>query len=184
PTTGDLAVSNYFSSKNWTGSVAIFAKGSGKPTYYNDPISRWFAFCAYDNRGNLFVSLSNYDKGVMELPKGSKSFKKIEVADGTVVRSLQWYGGKLVLSSYNKGIRSVKLDRVKIQNGVAQIVETTTLTAGRRMPTASQFWIDGAHVVGTGRGLKGLFMWNYPAGGAPSKTINDTAYWEGVTVSR
>lgn len=188
PETGDLAASNAYSSVPKHGSVAIFAKARGKPTYYINDESSSFTYCTYDDTSDLFVAQGNLN-GIAELPEGSTTFQEVQLSNEANVRSVQWNDGTLAVSSYVGDRKTPNyIYRVTVANGVAQVVGTTTLDGLFHRAPGGQFWIDGAHVTGIGhsaprgRPLR-LLMWRYPAGGNPTKTLNTPAYWAGVTVS-
>jgi hypothetical protein len=190
PTTGNLAVSNVFtqgSSRN-AGSVAIFANAQGQPTYYYGPQPSRFNYCTYDGAGNLFVS--GYSAGeLMEMPLGATSFQDIPLNNNAFVASLQWNGGKLALSSWPTHVHVKQPDyiyRARVANGKGTVVGTTTLSSLKHwtLPDFGQFWIDGSHIVGSGSNGRQLEMWSYPAGGNPTKILDQSSGWIGVTVSR
>src|SRR5271165_5176168 len=55
PTTGDLAVSAW----NWASGVSgvnVYRKAHGVPSYYEDSAIIDYAFCGYDDKGNLFIN--------------------------------------------------------------------------------------------------------------------------------
>jgi len=71
PTTGNLAITNFYSSSG-SGSVSIYAHASGEPTTYSDPSIANFRFCGYDDKGNLFADGANNSSefAFAELRKG------------------------------------------------------------------------------------------------------------------
>jgi hypothetical protein len=188
PETGDLAASNVRSSVSGHGSVAVFKKARGKPKYYVNAEATAFTFCTYDDTGDLLVAQGNL-KGIAELPDGATSFQEVPLSNEANVRSVQWNDGTLAVSSYSGKRKTPNyIYRVTIANGVAQIVGTTTVDGLFHRPTGGQFWIDGGHMVATGRSApRGsalrLLMWRYPAGKNPTKALNTPGGWAGVTVS-
>jgi hypothetical protein len=56
PTTGNLAVANLEGGSSKQGSIALYARASGKPTLYIDASIGSFAGCAYDDKGSLLTS--------------------------------------------------------------------------------------------------------------------------------
>jgi hypothetical protein len=188
PETGDLAVSNLYSSISGHGSVAVFEKATGKPKYYVNSEAAPFIFCTYDDSGDLFLAQGELN-GIAELPKGSTSFQEIQLSNHALVDSVQWNDGTLAVSSH-VGQRKTPnyIYRVEVANGVGQIVGTTTLDGLFHRPAVGQFWIDGAHLTEPGHSAprgrpERLLLWRYPAGGNPTKTVKTPAYWTGVTVS-
>lgn len=185
PTTGNLAVSNPFSDKTNYGSVAIYPDLSSTPIYYINSKPYSFGFCAYDGHGNLFIAPwgSAEYSGFAELPKGTTTFKQLALSNGASPHSLQWYNGELIVSQYPPKSGPVYIYRVKVSNGVATVVGTTTLDEPYGGGTRSQFWIGDRYIVGAGHSLKGLFMWHYPEGGNVAQTVTKDDYWNGLTIS-
>ena len=70
PVTHNLAVTNYGVKRSQTGSVSIYAKSKGTAKKHRDPAAIAYLFCAYDNKGNLFVTGLDYKYNLvfLELP--------------------------------------------------------------------------------------------------------------------
>jgi hypothetical protein len=183
PTTGSLAVSNIASYQNFSGSVAVFNQAKGQPAYYMSPKHRALAYCTYDGKGNLYVTED--DGALIEMPKGSTSFKPVNVSNGAFVRSLQWYAGRLILSGFvpHRQGTPVYLYRASVGNGIATVEQTTTLSNKGNFPSWEQFYVDGTHVVGSGHRGDKLLEWTYPAGGLPATVLSTTQYF-GVVISK
>jgi hypothetical protein len=180
PTTGNLAVTNLMTTGNGQGTVAIYKDAAGKPTaYYTDPVISRMAFCGYDKAGNLFVDglTSGNAFAFAELPKGSKSFRKItlnqhiETPDG-----MQWDGTHMAVEDGSVGV----IYRFAISGTKGTEVGTTPLVGSANV---LQFWIDGPKVVGANNSSGTVTFWNYPAGGSGTKTITGLVQPLGVTVS-
>ena len=183
PATGNLAISNLNSKGNvFRGSVAIFSKAQGNPTYYNAPAGKRFAFCTYDGAGNLYVTED--DGGLVRMAKGKTSFESIKVSNGAFVHSLQWYAGRLDLSGFvpHREGTPVYIYRAAVSGNTATVEATTTLTNKGDFPSFEQFWVDGGRVVGSGHDGKKLLEWNYPGGGLPTTVLSTDQYF-GVAVS-
>ena len=97
-TSGDLAVGIFFETSGG-GDVVIFKNASGSGTVYTTPLVAEY-FDGYDNQGNLFAdgfnSGSNF--GLVELPKGSSTFKTITTSNSVQFPgSVQWDGTYLTV---------------------------------------------------------------------------------------
>ncbi len=166
PTTGDLAVTNFYSASG-SGSVSIYAHASGEPTTYSDPSITNFRFCGYDDKGNLFADGANNSSqfAFAELRKGSSGLtnitlqQKIEWPGG-----VQWDGKYVAVGDTDAGI----IYRIKV---AGDKVKGSTSLAGSDY--VNQFWIAGKVVVAPSQdGNAGVGFYAYPAGGSPTKTIS------------
>jgi DNA-binding beta-propeller fold protein YncE len=134
PTTGNLAVTNFFSSSGG-GSVAVYAKAAGTPTLYTDPDIAEFRFCGYDDKGNLFAdgatSASVFE--FAELPIGKKALKTIPVQETVEWPGAVQYDGKYVaVGDTDTG----KVYRIEGKSG--KVMQTVTLGDATEL---NQFWI-------------------------------------------
>jgi hypothetical protein len=178
PTTGDLAVSAW----NWASGVSgvnVYRKARGVPSYYEDEEIIDYAFCGYDDKGNLFINGqgSGYGMYFAELPKGSGGFtnlrfsKYIKFFD---MGQIQWDGRYITVEDFS----SLAIYRAKISGSNAKVVGVTHL----RKWDASQLalsWIAGGAVLApsvlapTGAQDSEIGFWKYPLGRAePAKTIS------------
>ncbi|MFY9720567.1 MAG: hypothetical protein WAK16_13090, partial [Candidatus Cybelea sp.] len=87
-TSGDLAVGNLEG-----GQVIIFKNATGSGTVYNTPLEAEY-FDGYDNNGNLFADgFNGTGFALVELPKGSSTFKTITTPNSVnFPGSVQWDG--------------------------------------------------------------------------------------------
>ena len=180
PTTGNLAVTNYMSTGDTLGTVAIYKGAKGKPkAYYTDPVIVQMAFCGYDKAGNLFVdgSTSGGAFAFAELPKGSASFRKISLnqhiqyPDG-----VQWDGTHIAVEDGSVGV----IYRFAISGMKGTEVGSTPLVGSSDV---IDFWIDGSKVIGPNNEGGSVTFWSYPAGGLGTKTIGGLVEPAGATVS-
>ena len=165
PTTGNLAVTNFYSTSG-NGSVSIYAHASGEPTTYSDPSIANFRFCGYDDKGNLFAdgATTSSEFAFAELRKGGSTLtnialqQKVEWPGG-----VQWDGKYVAVGDTDAGI----LYRT---NGAGGKVKGSTTLADSNY--VNQFWIAGKSVVAPSQDGGDVGLYTYPAGGAPSKTIS------------
>jgi hypothetical protein len=171
PVNGDLAVANTGDNTSSYAVVAIYKHAKGSPAYYTDGNLMAFAYCAYDNEGNLFLDGTNdyfmgYVSFVAELPKGSTSFTNAAVSRWLAswdLGGVQWDGQHLAVGDKEKTIY-----RFSVKDGQATEVGATKLGHADRV---EQFWIDGSDVIGGNTKAGTVDVWKYPAGGPPIKTI-------------
>jgi len=185
PTTGNLAVAEYYSTAFGHGDVAIFPNAQGSPTYYTDPNSQRFDDCAYDSSGNLFIALFRAGE-LLEMATGSQSFQAIALnVKPTFSGSLQWYKNELIVASWTTENSPESIQRVKIANGIATIVGTTVLANEHDKRSVGEYVVDGASIVGPDENDKYLEMWKYPAGGNPTKSLGrGNGHWNGTVIVR
>jgi hypothetical protein len=190
PTTGNLAAAfDCFGSTSQCVSsdeIAVFKNASGTPTEYGGPNLPQFLYCGYDNAGNLFADGLPVDgSGIFaELPKGSKKLTDISLDESIKkVGQVQWDGTHMTIQDRARA----SLYRLRISGSAATVVGTTKFSS---IGPAQQSWIQGSGIVMPWRhSLKDnsiLGFWKYPAGGAPTKTINNKDFefaFTGTTIS-
>jgi len=188
PKTGALAV---VAGPNHEGAaVAVYRhskRGWGFASGYSIPSMASSDFCGYDDKGNLFVDgeTNSGAFALAELPKGGKAFITISVTQSpNAPGQVQWDGKHLAVG--DTGVSPSIVYQFDISGSGANKVGTTTLKNSTKV---EQFWIQGGRVVAPdvnascGQSEQGcIFVYNYPAGGAPTKTIELTAAF-GSTVS-
>ena len=187
PTTGNLAAANGSSSRSSNGNtIAIYQDAKGKAKIYKDPYLVFVGFCGYDQSGNLFIDGQPSSSGgfaLTELPSGSHTFKRITL-NQTIgfPGDVHWTNGNLAVGDQEAYANVIYEFSISGKNG--KLIGSTLL----RGPYDVQwFWIQDSSVIATGDTKTKtdlLKIWNYPAGGAASKTITDgITYPAGVTVS-
>jgi hypothetical protein len=179
PVTGNLAVS-----EGGSETLAIYAKATGKPKHYKSPDITQFAFCGYDDLGDLFIDGSNYyyyDFELDELSAGGKALKNVALAQ-TIEQAggVQWDGKYLAVG--DAGANAIYQFTVKGHEGTLE--GTTTLTGATMV---DQFWIAGSRVVAANVGGPNVMVWSYPGGGSPIEVVSNPGVQPhkpfGVTVS-
>jgi hypothetical protein len=172
PTTGNLAVTGFVS-----GYIAIYPEAQDNPTYVDD-YTIVPAWCAYDNRGDLFVDgqtgdSNNAPYALTELPPGGTSFKTIQLNESIGMLALQWNNAHLV-ASFRKSIYDTTLNmyRIKISGTSGEVAGTTVLNVQKKPDYRGQFLILGNSVLAADDSPHpSLQLWHYPAGGDAVKTL-------------
>lgn len=185
PTTGNLAVAEIKNKPGDNrGAIAVFAGAQGDPTYYIDPQSSNFRDCAFDSAGNLYVSQDSRGD-LIELAQGSQTFETIALNAGAISGSLQWYDGDLLVSSWTVKKSKDTIEQVQVNGSTATIVGISVLDAKKRTRSVDQYVVDGDVIVGPGDNDKYLEMWNYPAGGKPTKNLGrgNPGTWQSVAIT-
>jgi hypothetical protein len=166
PTTGNLAVTND------GGPLAIYTGAKGDPAYYTDSKAYPNGFCTYDDKGNLFVDgehVGNGDYALLEMPKGSYTFKNIKLdSPPSFWYDIQWAGKYLALANSTTVIYHVAI------SGTKGTVIGSTVLNGPVSGIEVQFWIQGGTIIepyGTGDLPDELGFWRYPIGGKLRKHI-------------
>jgi hypothetical protein len=184
PTTGNLAVANDMANGGGYGNIVIYKNATGTGQVLTDYPTLGFAYwCAYDNKGNLFISGETESFGFtfLELPAGggSGSFESISLPDGAGTPPGQvGFDGKYVTLGSASSANGL-IFQFTISGSSATLMNTTMLNGYTRMPA---YFIVGAKdkkgkqgkaVVATSGGDLGFFK--YPAGG--SYTFQTTQNW-------
>jgi hypothetical protein len=157
-TGGDLAVGILAGTD--TGSIALFKKATGSPTFIGTNIAREY-FDGYDDKGNLFLDgFTNASQfGLDEIPKGSKRAEAITLSDSIgFPGSVQWDGKYLtVLDQYTNIIHQYTVSGTK-----ATLKGSVTLSGAS---DCAQTWIAAGVVYCGDAGLDNGSAYAYPKGG-------------------
>lgn len=176
PTTGNLAVANDETPSAGEGNLAIYKHASGTPTTYTNSNMYYYFFCAYDNRGNLYVDgfNSQYVTQLAGLAKGSGNLTSITLNESiTYPVGIQW-DGKYVAIGAGSGVETIYQFKI---SGTTGTVEGSTDLSGAT--NVIQFWIakpkpkhsQGTRVIAPDYTAGDVAYYAYPAGGAPSKSF-------------
>ena len=178
PTTGDLAVANISTPSTNPGDVAIYKKARGAGRAYKDRAISFYEYCGYDNRGNLYVDgMKGGAFAFAELPRGKHSFVNIGLNENiSFGGSVQWDGQYVAIRDYEANV----IYQFSISGTAGTETGSTPLDDSS---FAVQFWIQGSNVVARNADSANVMFWNYPAGGAPTKTITGLTTPWGVTIS-
>ena len=188
PSTGNLAVVDHA-----IYNVRIYRDAKGSPKTYTDPSVIGMSYCAYDNKGNLYVSAESkgFTLALIELARGSSSFTNITVNAGNAGSPLQWWHGDLILGAVDTEYYPwfYYLYQVKLSGSSGTVVGTSTLTlSGENRFNGGPFWIQGNAVVVPGDRqapwTSDAALWAYPAGGKPIKAFkHNIPDYEGLTLA-
>ena len=179
PRSGNLAVTD----SGYPAAFYVYPNASGTPQKYGDlPELHTAAYCVYDDRGNLYVT--GYTLSDFALDELSNKGALFAVALGATETTpsgssgAQWDGKALVLSDGAQNLYRFKIVR---HNGV--LVGQATLDDAE---SVSGMWLDGNRLIvpNDGPSYNGdVQFYDYPAGGAPVKTMTGFYRPFGSTVS-
>lgn len=169
PTSGNLAVTNFYQPPSGAGSVSIYKKARGVATNYTDPNIYFMFFCGYDSVGNLFVDgISTYgDFQFAELQKGSSTFTDISLdpsINAHYPAGVQWDGKYMAVGAQET--RSIY--QVSVSGSTGTIVSSTPLGESC---DPMQFSIIGQTVIVPNYCDNDVGFYPYATGGGPKKTI-------------
>jgi hypothetical protein len=141
PTTGNLAVTNEIAS-NGGGNVAVYKRTKGTATFYSDSNIYQYGWCAYDDKGNLYVDGSSDPPSdnpeFAELPTGKQKFTTITLnGDLDGYNWLQWDGKYIAVSS-----GTAEIDEFAISGSSGTEVGSTPLSGERYV---LGFWLESSN---------------------------------------
>lgn len=175
PTTGNLAVTNM--SESYHAVITIYGNASGTgAVYQNSQIAETF-FCAYDNKGNLFIDgwTKRGEFVLLRLLSGNKRFGMTQLHNFENLGGVEWDGRDVAIGDEGAGL----VYRVDPQT--EQVVQTVHLETSVNL---YQFWNQRDTIIGPDYESFGdVPLWKYPAGGSPTKTLTGFNYPTGATVS-
>ena len=196
PTTGNLAVANWYTNGQYiNANVIVYNLSTEQYTGYSDPELPYYKWCAYDDKGNLYVDsggfFTTHNKKrptLAILPKGQSKFTNVTVKTSSqfIAMSLQWYNGNLVVAGNENAIGPETLLSVRIKGTEGDVVGTTTLQDhGHGYGDDSQFVIAGNHVISGGYPGNYLHKWQYPKGGMSRRNLatSPPGWWYGLAMS-
>ena len=195
PTTGNLAVADFWGPSEIIGNVAVYPKASGTPTSYSNPNIYYDYYCGYDDKGNLFVDGETEGSvfGLGELVKGGSTLNFINI-DQTIYLpgGVQWDGKYLAVGDQVavKHNFTSTIYQFSIKGSEATTVNTMVLSGSSQV---AQFWIPRIHngakrhygdrLIGPNQDGKDTLFWDYPTGGSPTNTISGETDPIGATLS-
>ncbi|MFY9737504.1 MAG: hypothetical protein WAK11_00485 [Candidatus Cybelea sp.] len=195
PTTGNLAVADFWGPKEIIGNVAVYPKATGTPTSYSNTNIFYDYYCAYDDKGNLFVDGETEGSvfGLGELVKGGNTLNFVNV-DETIYLpgGVQWDGKYLAVGDQVavKHNFTSTIYQFSIDGSEATTVNTMILTGSNEV---AQFWIPRIHngakrhygdrLIAPNQDGKDTLFYDYPTGGSPFATIPGETDPIGATLS-
>jgi hypothetical protein len=183
PKTGNLAVTGF------SEHIDIFKGARGNPVRYTDRDFYFLQFCGYDDKGNLFIvgwKTESGAPGLAELPYTGRAVTNLSL-DATIYADggVQWDGRHLAIFAYNRYFKPV-IYRFAIHGTQGTHVGTTPL--GGPASLVFQFFISRGTLIapdwyGSADQYYNVLFYKYPAGGAPTLTLNNVGSPRGVVVS-
>jgi hypothetical protein len=166
PKTGDLAVTNGFSSSGG-GSIGIYAGAKGSPTKHTDTVMTEYSFITYDDNGDLFVDGVRSDGGfaLAKLPKGGSKFVNITLTRVRRPGALAWDSPELAVGDadpFRQALQIYHLTDGK-PSGHTQLMDNCG--------ALGDFTLYGDSVVALDPSCATAGIFNYPGGGLPTKEI-------------
>jgi hypothetical protein len=195
PTTGNLAVADFWGPSEIIGNVAVYPKASGTPTSYSNPNIYYDYYCGYDDKGNLFVDGETEGSvfGLGELVKGGSTLNFINIEQTIYLPGgVQWDGKYLAVGDQVavKHNFTSTIYQFSIKGSEATTVNTMVLSGSSQV---AQFWIPRIHngakrhygdrLIGPNQDGKDTLFWDYPTGGSPTNTISGETDPIGATLS-
>ncbi len=187
PTTGKLAVANFYSNSG-PGDIEVWRHASGTPATFRPTKLYYLWPPAYDNRGNLFVEGQAYHAGygVAELLKFGSSLREIVLKGATIrfAAGALWDGRHIGLTDQNSGgTNTTEIYRINVSGSTATVAGRVHLTDscdGDHADVVQPFAVlsadkQDAFVVGGNLWCSNRFdLWPYPAGGDPAASLRKT----------
>lgn len=176
PMTGNLAATNYGNTAGDGASVMIYRKAKGRPKSYTDPRFLNYAYCTYDNAGNLFIDgkyPGGYELPIFgEIPRGAASMETINLNyEIGWLSNLQWDGKYLAVG---QGVKPY-IFQFEINGTSGTRVGSTPLSDATWL---EQFVLAGKHVVAVNIFFHDRYeyewdvlVYNYPQGGYSTEEI-------------
>ncbi|HEX3369009.1 MAG TPA: hypothetical protein VHS56_05490 [Candidatus Cybelea sp.] len=186
PVTGNLALANCCGNSP-DGNLAIYAHATGAAKYFSDPSMYIYWYCAYDDRGNLYVSGINHSYAYQldVMPAGKHALNAVMLSpdiEGDVSPALQWDGKYLAIASPTAGA----IWQYAVNGTQAKRVHVTKLSdAGGVL----DFWIAATSQRRTlyapilANSALSIGVYPYPKGGKPETKLYDAIDPYAVTVS-
>ena len=193
PTTGDLAVTDA-GRAGQAGSVVIYAGAKGSPKRFRSAHLTDVFFCAYDDKGNLFVDGldGNYVFHLMELPHGVQRLRPIKLDQSVgFPGAVAWDGKYLALGDRSyRGGHAPAIYQVSVSGTRGTVVGTTKLGGscdllGFTIPKlgSGKGNPQGTRLVAPDVCENAVRLYRYPAGGSATKSLGQIQYPFSAAVS-
>lgn len=185
PTSEAVAVTG-----SYTGGTVIFPysrkRGWGFGKLYPDPNMSANDFCAYDNKGDLFVDGRSTSGGfrLAELARGATTFTAIKLNQSIVAGGfMQWSDGYLSIGEFAYGYPNpAVIYRFALKGSSGTEVSTTKLSQSYAQ---AQFLLQRGKAIGplAYGSVRGVGFWKFPAGGSFFKSLATTRAPTGEAIS-
>ncbi len=168
-TTGNIAIAA--TNENGTGALVVFKKAD--KTWAQYPLSGGVCISVtYDNDGDIFTTCKNSHarSAIRELASGQTRVTNLTLRPKAAFYpyTLHWDGSNLTAGSGTSGI----IYSLDIHGRIAKVVGSTELNGASGYYA---YWIQNDSVLAwDSQTLRtgGVGVWNYPAGGSPTKIFN------------
>jgi hypothetical protein len=181
PTTGNLAVSNFYTTSGPPGSVSIYTGATGSPSTYSPPNFAVVYFLGYDKKGTLYLDGIDSGSSFLFDSFDGKKFESI-MLDRSIVGpgTVQGLGDRVVIGDQANGNNAAYA--FKITGSKGTLVKTTPLTGTNDVV---QFDIYKNALVGADYNSNGSSVdrFKYPAGGLPVKSTPGLSAPIGTVIS-
>jgi hypothetical protein len=163
PKTGNLAVANFGTSAGGNGTVSIYSAAKGTPKTYTDDVIWNVRSLSYDGGGTLWLDGNPSEPGFLyaSLDPATGKFQNEELKGAT----LEGPGGM----SYDGKHVTVG------DAGNAVVYQTDGFKIIGKIPLTYAeigYTIQDGILVGPAPGSADVYLYNYPSGGAPLKTLS------------
>jgi hypothetical protein len=193
PASGDLAVTDA-GRAGLAGSVVVFSGGKGTPHRFRSKDLSDVFFCAYDDKGNLFVDglSASYRFHLVELPHGRNALRTIKVDQSVgFPGAVAWDGKYLALGDRSpQSGHSPEIYQISVSGTRGTVVGTTRLRdscdlLGFTIPRlgSGKGHPQGTRVVAPDVCANAVRFYHYPGGGVPTKRLGGIQYPFGAAVS-
>lgn len=181
PAGGDLAVTDAGNTSGEGAELAVYRKAKGSPKNYTYGAILNYAYCAYDDAGDLFTDGTpargyGYNFELAELPRGGASLQAVDIQGGISWEAgLQWRGHYLAVMQPV----DPRIWRYAISDGYGKTLGSTPLTDAYDVV---QFIIAGKKAIVTNLYYYDRYItrwdvlvYDYPAGGHSTQEILESS---------
>lgn len=171
PTTGNLAVVN--NAVYSDASIGVFLQARGKAVEYSTDLKPAF-FGSYDGKGDVIVGgwVNGSGVGFVELKKGAKSVRDFTLNESfSYPGGIKWDGKHLAVGDADTSV----VYEFSLKGSAGTEVGETSLGGGGY---PENYCIYGSQLIAPtwfGSVSGAVLFYNYPAGGLPTKTIQNSA---------
>ncbi|HEY1883219.1 MAG TPA: hypothetical protein VGG51_09310 [Candidatus Cybelea sp.] len=181
-TTGELAVSNFYSTNGPPGSISIYKNASGSPTLYTPPNFAVVYYLGFDPKGTLYLDGIDSGSSFLFDSFNGTTFKSIVLGHPIGgPGAVQSVGKDIVVGDQTNSANVAYTFRIRGAKG--RLVKTTPLTGAFDVV---QFYIFKNALVGGDINPSGSTAdrFKYPAGGPPKKTAPGLEQPIGAVISK